>query len=733
VVKALHERSDGIPLHLEELLAAVDEQCLDTESAAGVQAATVPDTLSDAVLGRTAGLSPPTREVAAAASVIGRSFDFDLLTAITEAEPGPVATALRELKQAHLVLPGTDPDTFDFRHALIRDVLYADIDLPVRRHLHERVARAATERGYRSAFLSAHLEQARLPDLAYRHALTAGRDAVSMSAHREALELYRRALRNQPARLPAPERAGLFAALGDEAAATDDNLAAAQYYRQAHDLMTAAGDRRAAAALMPRMVGVGHLLGDALVVRVERLHAAMDSLAEVNDADQERARLRSAMAAAYMLDRRLDEAIEHGEQSRKESPDDEDALNLAATLGSVLVFAGRMDEGWPLLESAIAQARAAHQEAETARGYRMLASSASVLVEYDRAEAWLAEGIRYAGSVELWNHQHYLAAHLAHVQWATGDWAGATGTAQHALADGRGGITTRITAQYVLGYLALGRGAWAEAEALLREANSAGERMGELQRLSPPLWGLAEAARCQGRDSEAIELCERGFRASAAVTDAAYLFPYLLTGVRAQLALGDLEAAQTWSDRVGSILSARAIPGTLPAIEHGRGLILLAQGDLAGAEQALTTAQQAWRSRRRFWEGAWAGLDLAAVAIRARRRATAIRLLDEIRTLAQPAGAEILVQAAGSFDRPAGPAGTSPAAPAWHPLSAREYEVAQLVATGLTNRQIAERLVLAPKTISAHVEHILLKLGAARRTEIAAWCAKISIPAKSNK
>ena len=51
--------------------------------------------------------------------------------------------------------------------------------------------------------------------------------------------------------------------------------------------------------------------------------------------------------------------------------------------------------------------------------------------------------------------------------------------------------------------------------------------------------------------------------------------------------------------------------------------------------------------------------------------------------------------------------------------------MAQLVAAGLTNRQIAERLVVAPKTVSAHVTHILGKLGAARRAEIAAWCATV--------
>ena len=172
-----------------------------------------------------------------------------------------------------------------------------------------------------------------------------------------------------------------------------------------------------------------------------------------------------------------------------------------------------------------------------------------------------------------------MAAHLAHVQWATGQWDAAAQTAQGALADGRGGITTRITAQYVLGYLAMGRGDWSAADNLLREALATGERMAELQRLSPPLWGLAEAARCRGDYDTALTRCERGYQASAEVMDAACLFPYLLTGVRAHLARGDVEAAEEWSARVGAVLTARAIPGTLPAIGHGRGLILLARGD----------------------------------------------------------------------------------------------------------------------------------------------------------
>jgi ATP/maltotriose-dependent transcriptional regulator MalT len=726
VVDAIHERSDGIPLHVEELLAALDPRALGGRSTAMVLTSAVPDTLSDAVLRRVSRLNSATREVASAAAVIGRSFDFDLLTTVADVDPGIVADAVRALQSAHLVVPGADDVTFDFRHALIRDALYADTDLPTRRLLHGRVAAAAVERGYRDAMISAHFELAHRGDLAYGHAVGAARIARSISSHREALELYRRAVRTAPAQLPPRERVDLYAALANEAAAVDDNENAAAAYQTAIELASDVGDVRAAAALVPPRVAVAHLLGDDLATRVRMLQSALERIDGVPDTDRERIHLFSAMAAAYMLDRRLDEALEFGERSRVQSKriDDEEAdINTATTYGSVLVFAGRMGDGWGLLESAVSRARDAHQEAEAARAYRMIGSSASVLVEYDRAEHWLTEGIRYADNVELWNHRHYMAAHLAHVQWATGRWDAATDTAQRALADGRGGITTRITALYVLGYVAMGRRNRDRASDLLRQALSLGERMNELQRLSPPLWGLAELARCSGEHEAAIALCERGYGASAPVRDAAYLFPFLLTGVRAHLAVGDVDAAEEWSDRLAAVLTDRAIPGTVPAIDHATGLVRLARGDAVGASDAMAAAVESWRSRRRFWEGSWSTLDLAEIAARSRRRGEAARLVGDARAGAQAIGAETIIQAADANARSY--LGARPDEP-WHPLSRREFDVAALVSSGLTNREIAQRLVLSPKTISAHVEHILTKLGAARRAEIAAWYAIVA-------
>ena len=734
VIATIHQRSDGIPLHIEELLAATRRddggrrgwQLEDIDDASA--SAYVPDTLADAILRRAADLDATTRDVAAAAAVIGRSFDFDLLTTVTGTSADEVDRCLRSLQSIYLVQARHDGVTFEFRHALIRDALYGEVPLPRRRQLHEQVANAGVNRGYSNAFVSAHLDQATLGPQAYLHAVLAAREAADVSSHREAFQLYRRALRNLPPDTAQGEHAELLTALGAEAAAIDDNEAAVEAYKGAHALWTRDGDRLAAAAVIPALVAVGHLLGEALETRVRRVELALLTLEATPGADTVRAELLSALAAAYMLDRRLDEAIEYGEQSRALSnstgndKDNDVGLNTAATLGSVLLFAGD-DEGWQLLADAVTKSVAMYNETAAARSYRMAGTSASVLVEYDRAQKWLADGIAYADAAELWNHRSYMAAHLAHVQWARGDWDSAQETAERAMADGRGGITTRITAQYVLGYLAMGRGELELAVELLSEALAAGESMGELQRVSPPLWGLAEVAGIRADHERAVELCERGFSASGQVADAAYLFPYLVTGTRSYIAMGDPAAARQWVDRVEAALLQRALQGTLPAITHAHGLLQMSAGDNVAAGRSLATARADWRKRRRFWEGNLATLDQARSALAIRRYADVAALAAAARIEAERVGANVLLAAADELAAQAHPA--RPTQP-WHPLSEREYSVASLVAAGLTNRQIAVELTVSPKTVSAHVEHILAKLGASRRTEIAAWAARVA-------
>jgi DNA-binding NarL/FixJ family response regulator len=102
--------------------------------------------------------------------------------------------------------------------------------------------------------------------------------------------------------------------------------------------------------------------------------------------------------------------------------------------------------------------------------------------------------------------------------------------------------------------------------------------------------------------------------------------------------------------------------------------------------------------------------------------------LDRIRAAAQAAvgGAAGLVWAEGARlgvdDAVALAFGTAmprPAAPAG--LSARELEIARLVAGGLANRAIAARLHLSVRTVESHVRHVLAKLGLENRTQLATW------------
>ena len=141
---------------------------------------------------------------------------------------------------------GVDGVRHDFRHALIRDALYDQVPLPRRRELHARVAEAAISRGYTDAVISAHFDAAGLGTPAYRHATTAARAAAGVSAHREALILYRRALHNLPTD-SAAEQADSAGSARREASAVDDNDAAAGAYTRAHAL------RLQPATLWPRL------------------------------------------------------------------------------------------------------------------------------------------------------------------------------------------------------------------------------------------------------------------------------------------------------------------------------------------------------------------------------------------------------------------------------------------------------------------------------------------------
>ena len=143
----------------------------------------------------------------------------------------------------------------------------------------------------------------------------------------------------------------------------------------------------------------------------------------------------------------------------------------------------------------------------------------------------------------------------------------------------------------------------------------------------------------------------------------------------------------------------------------------------SAAREALERAIRGWEERGRSWEALWAQLDLAQCLIRMNRHADAAEVLAAVRARAEAIGSPPMLARADELTKAS--RGRGHDQEPWRPLTVREFEVARLIAEGMTNAEIAAELSVAPKTVSAHVEHILAKLGVARRTEVAAWAAGI--------
>ena len=309
-----------------------------------------------------------------------------------------------------------------------------------------------------------------------------------------------------------------------------------------------------------------------------------------------------------------------------------------------------------------------------------------------------------------------MAATSAHIAWAAGAWDEAIPIAEIEIVE-RGSRRGTLGSRDALGYVCFGRGDLERARTLLEASLAIGRATDEVDLVMPPLWGLAETALLAGDAETAVAHCESAFAVATAGMERAHVVPFAVTGVRAYQALRRPELAERWAERVRAHLAdwERA----QPALAHVDGLIRLAAGATASARTSLEAAVVGWDAMGRVWESSWARLDLAACLIRGNRHIDAIPVLDAVRATADRLDSPPLRQRVEELASTARSRGITDEP--WRPLTAREFEVARYVAEGHTNAQIAEVLGLSPKTVSAHIEHILAKLGATRRTEIAAW------------
>ena len=194
VQEQIWEKSDGVPLFIEEITKSVLEAGLLDALAVGdvQQEISIPDTLQDSLMARLDRLGP-VKEFVQYAAVLGRSFSADLLQAMIGAEERRVSAALSELINAELLYTRSEPpdQTYVFRHRLLQEAAYSSMLRGRRQMLHNQAANAIEavrqdllERT--PEVLSYHWREAGEFARAYPYAMQAGEQALARYANTEA-------------------------------------------------------------------------------------------------------------------------------------------------------------------------------------------------------------------------------------------------------------------------------------------------------------------------------------------------------------------------------------------------------------------------------------------------------------------------------------------------------------------------------------------------------------------
>jgi DNA-binding CsgD family transcriptional regulator/tetratricopeptide (TPR) repeat protein len=752
LVDTVFARSEGNPYFTEELLAAVRAGSRE-----------LPATLRDLLRGRVQALPQPAQQVLGVVAVAGRQVPHRLLAAVAGLDDETLLAALREAVGSQLLVTTPGEDGYDVRHALLREVINADLLPGEQAQLHAGLAQALAEQPGLAdglpavaAEVAAHWEAAHEPHRELPARVEAGLAAERARGFPEARHHYERALELWE-RVPDPGRpAGL-------------------------DRVDLLGRAAEAAAYSGGVDRAAALLEDAL--------NRVDSAAEP---------VRAAMLLAALGGHRRTAGNEPGalaahqraEQLLAGAPPSAERAHVLASHALTLNLTWQTREAIRYCEEAIAVARQVGARAEEARALDLLGACLDH-DDPDRAITLHRQARRIAE--EVGDAETVVATYmnLSHVLGAVGRDREALQDAQEGYQRARQLGLERAIGSYVAANLANGlleAGRWEECERLTgelvtgdswcasellayrgqlltRRGNfaAAREQLDRSLQLSAPSergepWlGLAELALWEGRHDDAATAIDEGLRWYAEVDPGGAIPLVLIPSYTLLLRLEADRAEQAAARRAPEeVAEARRRAAAAVAELHRlaldpnatypnvAGRLLLAQAELSRLEgnsnpERWQAATAAWNRLERPFDEAYAGYrhteallagggsrTQAEAALRAAHQ-TAVTLgagplRREIELLAQRGRLHLEEQAARTAAPEAPP---SPAASLG--LTRREIEVLALVAEGRTNRQIGQELFITPKTAGVHVSRILAKLGVAGRGEAAAVAHRLGL------
>ncbi len=703
---AIFDEGGGNPFFLEQLAR---EHAAGRRVAAAVDspaAPGVPRAVVRALDQEIAGLGEPGRLLAQGAAVAGDPIDLDLAAAVAELDEPTALAALDELLAGGLLL-GTDvPRRYRFRHPLVRHAIYASTTEGWRIAAHGRAAESLTERGGSLVARAHHLALCARPG-----------DAA-------AVEVLIEAARHTAARAPATAAGWFGAAL--RLTAADDAFRRLELLIGLAQALAATGQlERALEALSEALGLVGPELGPvrarlvAACAMAENLlgrHAAaharlLGALAELEgDAATD---LQVELAADALYDSDFAAVAEWARPARET-----EVPALAAVAVALECFAelglGRTARAQELQEDAAARLDALDDGTLAGRpdAAYYLGFAEFFCERYEDSIRHLRRGIAVSRASGQGQFVIPMTIGLAHSLEVRGRLSEA---AEHAAAAVEG---ARLWGNPQMLCFALTADAWISAlRGELPRARSAGaEAVALLDGLDESVLSRATRVHVAAAQLEAgePERCLAAMSAGGAPEfprtepgRRAWLYAVL---ARAELALGRKGAAEAWVVRGEAAVEPLTLPYARAAVLCARAL---ADGDAAPAREAATLA-----------DGVGAVIQAARARTLAGRLDSDVALLEQAESeLAAVGAVRLRDEAARELRRLGRPAAArrrrATGGEGLASLSGREREVADLVASGATNKEIAAELFLSEKTVESHMTRLFGKLGVASRAGVA--------------
>jgi DNA-binding CsgD family transcriptional regulator len=735
-------RAEGNAYYAEELLAA---------SSAGTQ---LPTGLADLLLARMERLSTAAQHVLRTAAVTGRRVDDELVRRASGLEELVYDDALREAVAHQLLVPDGDQG-YAFRHALLREAIYADLLPGERTRLHARLADLLADEGRlaevpgTAAELAHHCLASHDIQGAFSASVQAGEEAERLAAPAEAHRHYDQALSlwervTDPEKIAGVGRGKLAFWSAVSAADGGDLARAAGQLRRLLGYLDESTDKKLLCRVQERLSYFLNDLGeDAAAAAVGQ--AAVDAL-PADPPTWEHARALATHARALLAFPDHDAVRARAEQAR------EAALAAGAPWveADALVTLGLIGERSGKIADAIAMFSTAHRQAAEARvlGVELRATYQLARLQLEQGDLASAakfahEGTERANGAGLGLAQYGLDLQYLHylAHFADGAWDHAEEIADAFPVRVTGPAEARLSAMAL--FIAVGRGLEvAEERRVWLEPMFA--RDGFVEYITRSV--LAERSLWRGDPAGAIAQIQATI-SSIEEYDEGYYSPQLIRVAAVGLwALADqavaarvggdsggrLAGVLEEADRLLEIAKAGAANPRMPGYAlgvDGRGWLARAEAEHSRANgdnarerwQAVVdafgegfvyeTARARWRLAESLaeagdrdaaaeqWQLAWQAAELLGAA--------------PLRAAVADLGRRARI---GSTERDAGARDRGPLAG----LTEREREVLSLLVAGCSNREIGSELFISPKTVSVHVSNILAKLKAASRTEAAA-------------